>query len=651
MKKLTFRKDIAGLRAIAVLMVIVYHIGEFARNGSNLFSHNNFNTIEFDFLKSFTGGFLGVDVFFVISGFLMTSIIFNRCLNREVSGFKKSIFSIFDFYKQRAKRICPALIPPIIIFIAILFLLSEANIFIKSVREGRYVLTFLSNYHYAHDFGYFDVDALQKLFLHTWSLSVEWQFYIIYPIILVILHHYLDIDKIKKVILFATIFFFILNIIISLNDKSYFFLHVRAYELLCGALVCVYPLDNLKDKKFFNIDVQKILQYLGILLILLSAFLVESKAIWSVFIPFTAVVGSMLVLYGNTQNILLDNKVSQFLGNISYSLYIYHWPVIVIAMMVGLFNVYIVLAIIFILSIASYYLVEKSRRFKTIFVLYILCYVTLNYLYKINNMKCDLSADTQSIMYKFCAAHSIPYQDKEGDEILLIGDSHIGQHINYLSNYFKLKTNSVSGTLYINDFLVYKGLDEKTKELPHTRYLALKELKDNSLVVVSFYYDSYYKELKACDSEYNCFFKGQKLEGNKQDSFEEMLTYSVDKFVEDNKRLKFLFLGDLFNFSNSVKIKYTGVNVFDFNLLKESKIERSNEGNLIADKVLKNIAQKYDNVYYLDLKDAFCNEIECSVNTENGVSIIYDKDHLSLDGVRYTNKLIVKTIDEILKEK
>ncbi|HCR4033766.1 TPA: acyltransferase, partial [Morganella morganii] len=154
MQKTYFRKDINGLRALAVLSVVIFHFNR-------------------DYLP---GGFIGVDIFFVISGFLMTSIIFRGLLNNN--------FSYTQFLYSRVKRIIPALMCIISILILFGFLFLEPMSYLSLGKHSFYSLLFSSNIVYWLESGYFDVNSNNKFLLHTWSLSVEWQFYMIYPLVL-----------------------------------------------------------------------------------------------------------------------------------------------------------------------------------------------------------------------------------------------------------------------------------------------------------------------------------------------------------------------------------------------------------------------------------------------------------------------------------
>ena len=170
-----FREDINGLRAIAVIAVVLFH----------------FNS------SWMPGGFAGVDVFFVISGFLMTGIIFK--------GLEQENFSILRFYVARANRIIPALaLLCIILLIFGWFFLSPTEY--KAL--GKHAVSsvgFISNNIYWLESGYFDSSSHEKWLLHTWSLSVEWQFYIIYPIILVLSSKVLSLKMTKRMLLFGTV--------------------------------------------------------------------------------------------------------------------------------------------------------------------------------------------------------------------------------------------------------------------------------------------------------------------------------------------------------------------------------------------------------------------------------------------------------------
>jgi len=290
-----FREDINALRAIAVVSVVLFH-----------FNH--------DWLP---GGFAGVDVFFVISGFLMTMII--------VKGLEKETFSILSFYKARVRRIIPAL--AVLCFVLMflgLFLLSPID-YLNLGKHSAASLTFLSNMVYWTESNYFNPSSNEKWLLHTWSLSVEWQFYLIYPIALVFLRKFLTLNQLKLMLVAGTILAFIFSVLVTMKSSSaaYFLLPTRAWQMLAGGLVFLYPIQ-LKD------SVKSPLQLLGLLLIVSSFFIYTSATPWPGYASLLPIIGACIVLVSNNgESKLVNNSVTHALGKWSYSIYLWHWPIVV----------------------------------------------------------------------------------------------------------------------------------------------------------------------------------------------------------------------------------------------------------------------------------------------------------------------------------
>ena len=229
---MSFRADVNGLRAIAVIAVVLFHFQP----------------------SLMPGGFAGVDVFFVISGFLMTGIIFR--------SFERNNFSLIDFYIARANRIVPALTALCIVLLILgWFFLTP----IDYKALGKHVsssIGFFSNIKYWGEAGYFDASSHEKWLLHTWSLSVEWQFYIIYPLVLIALKKFISIEAIKIVLVFSTILGFIFCVFATYYwpSFSYYLIPSRAWEMMIGGVVYLY-----KMKKHFNY--QKLMEWVGLILI------------------------------------------------------------------------------------------------------------------------------------------------------------------------------------------------------------------------------------------------------------------------------------------------------------------------------------------------------------------------------------------------
>lgn len=324
---MNFRYDINGLRAIAVLAVVLFH----------------FNP------QWLPGGFAGVDVFFVISGFLMTSIIF--------SGVEKNTFNLFKFYNARANRIVPVLAA----MSAVLLVFGWFYLLPTDYRDlGRQVeksALFVSNLLFAKGGGYFDTAEHTKWLLHTWSLSVEWQFYIFFPIIIIALKKYLSFSNLKRVVLGLFLASFIYCIYATYKDSktAYFLLTSRAWEMLLGGLAFLYPW-SLKNKLH-----QIFTQCLGIILIVASYFLMSKDTPWPGYMALIPVLGAYLIVVANYQNnFLINNPISNSIGKWSYSIYVWHWPLVVLGFYFAFENWWIYgIPLSILLGFLSYQFIEK----------------------------------------------------------------------------------------------------------------------------------------------------------------------------------------------------------------------------------------------------------------------------------------------------
>ncbi len=299
LKKEGFRYDINGLRAWAVMSVVLFHFA----------------------VPGFAGGFAGVDVFFVISGLLMTDII--------VTGLTQQRFRIAVFYFARAKRIFPALIVLVAVLLTAAWFVLPTPDYQELGSQSGYALGFISNVDFARADSYFDSGAHEKWLLHTWSLAAEWQFYIVFPLFLMLVYKLsrgnLGWIFAALVVLFISSFAYSVWLTPRSPNDAFYLLPARAWEMAAGGIV--FMLAHLKRKP----QVPNWLYAIGWLGIIGTFALVSNQTQWPGPWAFFAVAGTMLVLLADRQsNILIRHPVAQWLGLRSYSIYLWHWPLAVL---------------------------------------------------------------------------------------------------------------------------------------------------------------------------------------------------------------------------------------------------------------------------------------------------------------------------------
>ena len=327
-----FRNDINGLRAIAVIAVVLFHF-----NASWL-----------------PGGFAGVDVFFVISGFLMTGIIFR--------GLESGNFSIIKFYIARANRIIPALAVlcvALLLFGWFYFSSLDYKVLGKQVTGS---ISFISNILYWKESGYFDASSHEKWLLHTWSLSVEWQFYLIYPLLLVAIRRFLLLALIRRALLGATVFGFVFCIIAThlWPSSSYYFLTTRAWEMMIGGVCYLYPFHYTNSKKYMKI----IVEWTGISFIIVSYIFFDKDIPWPGTLAIVPVLGACLIIQAQrNDSFITNNFIFQKLGAWSYSIYLWHWPIAVVIYFYTLNSVFVYIGIVLsiLLGALSYHYIERIK--------------------------------------------------------------------------------------------------------------------------------------------------------------------------------------------------------------------------------------------------------------------------------------------------
>lgn len=296
---LAYRRDIDGLRALAIIPVVLYHVG----------------------IPGFGGGFVGVDVFFVISGFLMASLISGEIARGD--------FSLVRFYEHRIRRIFPALFAVFAASsVAAWFLLMPAE-FAYFARSLKAAALFSSNIQFEKESGYFDIGAQMKPLLHTWSLAVEEQFSILFPLLLVTISRYAR-QRTVPILIGMLIASFAASTWMLFRSQvaAFYLLQFRAWELLLGALLAFDAIPAPTKPV-----VRAGLASSGILLIAVAIFGFSDHTLFPGPAAFLPCLGAALVIYARDDlgpaSRILRSRAMVFVGLISYSLYLWHWPVLV----------------------------------------------------------------------------------------------------------------------------------------------------------------------------------------------------------------------------------------------------------------------------------------------------------------------------------
>ena len=650
--KNNYRPEIDGLRCIAVISVILYHA----------------QIIIFGF-KPFKGGFVGVDIFFVISGYLITSIILKELIDKGNFLFK-------NFYERRVRRILPALLFVILASLPFSWIYLYPIDLVNFSKSVLYSLGFGSNF-YFHFSGleYGSPEGLLKPFLHTWSLSVEEQYYLLFPVALVGVFRYYK----KYLCHFLLIAFFISLILADLGSKNYpsstfYFLHTRIWEIICGALVAYYEIKY--GRRNQNKILSQILPILGFILIICSILFFDNKIFHPSFYTLIPVIGVVLILWFTDNNDIISKILSYRIfvgiGLISYSLYLWHYPIFSFAKNLNFlfddsFGKLILIIISFILSIFTFYLIEQPARkiksTKKVFYMMILC-AGIIFIYSVivitkngflNRVKVKNYQEKHTFSYltqddKPCFGRSVDLC-KFGffkKKIILLGDSHMGSIAFDLYNRTKSKYSFLpivmGGYFHLRES---KLMNKHTKKI-NTGYDNLRnnideilnKSKDNIIIiggVTSLYF-------------YNKRIEGRALHWDKMFVNKESLKHDVTSIENDfDNLIKELSL------NNEVILLYpipeVGVNLqkkkFEnmvrvFNYKYTDYLRQNNEVVNFFDTI------NLPNVHKVYTYKVFCDEEKnlCSTHDEDNF-FFFDGYHPSIVGAKMINNIIIEKINSL----
>ena len=675
-----YKPYIDGLRALAVLPVIFFHA-------------------DFEF---FNGGFVGVDIFFVISGYLITNII--------IQDLYKKKFSLKKFYLRRARRILPALY--FVTFISLLIstlIMTREQLNFFSIQAVSVVL-FISNFFFWKNTGYFDPNSEIQPLLHTWSLGVEEQFYIFFPIFLIFVWSFL-----KKKLVFLLIIISLFSLLLSqiggnfkiqnissefpflilpfdffwqAGSANFYLPFGRIWELLVGSLISIFlSRTKILDKKNNNY-----FSLLGIFLIIFSIITFSEGVQYPSVFTILPVLGSALLIIYSTQSTLsykiLSYKPLVFLGLISFSLYLWHQPLlafnrIFFGVELNFVHKLSLIIVTFIFSLLSWKFIEKPFRDKRIIddkniililffkSLIILTLSLLIYSSKINSMKEPLP---QNIIKSFESekpdnCFDLKYSHLENKKwfceignpssnysFAVIGDSHalsLKPAFNKAGLSIKKKGiftgfSGCPGLLGINSIRPDQNVKD-CKLLNEKFYNFVIDNQIKQVFLVSKW--GYYTVGNLAKTNFNLISKDGHFFSNKKIS-KSSFTYGIQKTLKkyQNYEVEVIFVHQvpeqiydpIYVYQKSFDSKKKEVRddkllSFSINYNKYIKHQK-----FIRDSIT-NIKEEFNILKEINFDDIFCNKLKCSVGSENE-SYYSDKNHLSINGAMKTVDILMNTI-------
>ena len=628
---LRYRPEIDGLRAIAVIAVILFHTG----------------------INVFHGGFVGVDIFFVISGYLITSII--------LSDMHAGTFSFIAFYERRIRRIIPALFFVMltsIVFAWIWFLPDEMDYFSQSLVA---VISFVSNVLFYLKVGYFDISSNLKPLLHTWSLAVEEQYYIFFPIFVVLTWKIKTWKSFAALLLIGLLSFIIGDYIAIKNAMlAFYLLPTRCWEIIVGALVAYYCAYGTSEERKISRYRGEIFSTLGLSCILYAILKFnETSSATQLLIPVFGT--AFVVLFATEKTVvgkLLRAKCCVFIGLISYSAYLWHQPIFAFSRYremrepSTLFYA-VLITLTFVSAILTWKYIEKPFRDASRINMKYLCWSVLligafllcfglggffskgyPYSFRIPNSILNMKEMVfPSYTNGWCFNSGIVSDDKSlcslGDKsahhnLLLFGDSFAGQYEPFWDkigkkNHFALNVIT-TGWCYPSR---RGGFPEPTQSKLHADCLSARQYLEQHV------------------NEYDIVVLG----GNWSAAYDMgdlPDVIDVIDYVAHRSKLVVLMASPM-TFDNNIGLLYKRSQFYHlpFNMLHVSDTDD------IVPKALNHklslLAKKYSNVIFIDRNSMFTSRGKSSFVTKNNIPFSLDGKHISVYGSKQAVEAFMST--------
>jgi len=655
MTSLKYRSDIDGLRAVAVLGVVIYHA----------------------FPRMIPGGFIGVDIFFVISGYLISGILFKGLKSTGGDG-NFNPFSFREFYARRIRRLFPSLITMLVITMAygwLVLLPDEFEQLGKHVAAGT---LFIQNFIFWQESGYFDNAANLKPLLHLWSLAVEEQFYIFFPLLLTLLWRKPRI--LAPAMLVLLISTFVLNVVMSVqNSMSDFFLTpYRAWEFLGGSLLAWWHYDRGHEA-----DVplyREALSWGGVILLGTGMAFIHTGDPYPGWRALLPVAGTLMLMEGGAgglkgawvNRMILSNSAVVWIGLISYPLYLFHWPALSFVHIVKGESpkpgcILTALGVSIILTVLTYYLIEKKiRNNKSRLIVPVL--VTLfffvgsvafiaskgliktSYQMHVHNDKIQKAIEDGGMLEGMIWINDIKEKinvTKTGGnrkKTVFFGDSNSMQYAPRIIKILKNNKPNERGAVFINEGGVapINGIDDSSKEKSLVNTLTKYLQQDSSVdrIVISakwhMYFDNNIYNPRVIEGYRIVSEKGEEIA---MDSLGKM----ISQMVQENKKVTIVLSTPSAKQMDPHNFYLRTFWCIDVNQSTPYKKDQFTEKN---GKIMSRIAKvaKENGAEIIDPMDYLCTNGNCISEDENGIPIRFDECHLRPGYVRDHVKYLDQTV-------
>ncbi|MGM7501340.1 acyltransferase family protein, partial [Proteus mirabilis] len=567
--------------------------------------------------------------------FLMTSIIFR--------GLESNNFSLWSFLKARARRIVPALVTVISIVLALGYLFFEPLTYQLVGKHGLSSLLFISNITYANEAGYFDADSFSKLFLHTWSLSVEWQFYIVYPIVLIILSKLFSINTLKKIVVISAIIIFVFCVYFSSINKtlSYFMIYTRGWEMLFGSIAFLFPLSIEENKK-------RIIELLGLILIITSFFIFSDTDTWPSYNALMPVFGAYLCILANCKKTLLSNIAFQKIGLWSYSIYLIHWPFIVFFKKINIeISIFTYFISTILLAFIIYSIIEKRRDYSYGLILCWILSVGVSYYvsidgvgnrvdekYKLTSKEFHREYFGGSAIKQASVIQEFNIDNNDNPQAIITGDSFSRQYMNsFKKSGFKAIGIFKDGCFITpNYYSKFESNDNRLCKLRYDNFIKVMKEHPKTNVILSMSWGSY----KLTDKN-----TGREI----KDNSDSIIINELSELIKIGGHLRKYYIIGRPNGSEKSSFECLARNNLPINRII-TRCELFSERKIISiNDELKKLETLYNNVTIIDPNDVLCKENECILLDKDGEPIYSDSSHLSIFGANIVVEYILKKIN------